>query len=123
MQSANSSKRSTRMKRIAATTGRPKGIGDTAPAAMTGGAGPAILVMLFLASAAYVVFGGAYETASSPEGAISVAAAALEPADGHGAARKQNASGSSAEPTDYFPAGYVNRGRDGDGNVMTYEHD
>ncbi len=39
------------------------------------------------------------------------------------ALRRENRAGSSAEPTDYFPSGYVNRGRDGDGNVMTYEHD
>lgn len=90
---------------------------------MTGWTGSVILVTLFLASAAYVVFGGAYEMASSPEAAISIVAVALEPANGGRASRTQYAFGSSAEPTDYFPAGYVARGREGDGNVTTYEHD
>jgi hypothetical protein len=44
-------------------------------------------------------------------------------ADAGGGSLREEASSSAAEPTDYFPAGYVNRGRDGDGNVMTYEHD
>ena len=43
--------------------------------------------------------------------------------DAGGGLRNEKASGSSAEPTDYLPAGYVNRGRDGGGNVVTYEHD
>jgi hypothetical protein len=29
---------------------------------------------------------------------------------------------SMVQPADYFPAAYPSRGRDGDGNVMTYEH-
>ena len=123
MQSTNSGKRYRSMQQIASTAGRREAMHTTPQTAMTGGAGFAVLLMLFLASTAYVVFGGTYEAASSPEAAISVAAAVLEPADAVGPSRMQNASGRSAEPTDYFPAGYVNRGRDGDGNVMTYEHD
>ena len=123
MQSINGGNRYKSMKEIASTAGRREW-GRAAPqAAMTGGAVFAIFLLLFLASTAYVVFGGTYELASSPEAAISVAAAVLEPADGGGAARKHDAYASSAEPTDCFPAGYVDRGRNGDGNVMTYAHD
>jgi len=41
------------------------------------------------------------------------------PTSGHQAIQGAAAS----QVMDYFPSGYVNRGRDGDGNVMTYEHD
>lgn len=123
MQSINSGTRYMNVNESASTTLRRGWIRATPRAAMTGRAGPVILATLFLASAVYVVFGGAYEVASSPEAAISIAAVALEPASGGRASRTQHASGSSAEPTDYFPAGYLDYVRDGDGNVMTYEHD
>ena len=59
---------------------------------------------LALAGVAYVVFAPAdVATTASP---VSTAAAAP-----------------SRASFDYFPANYVNQGRDGDGNVMTYEHD
>jgi hypothetical protein len=77
-----------------------------------GEAALAFLGLLFLASAAYVVFGGIYEGASTPEAAISMAAVALEPANADGAPRKEEASGSSAKATGYFPATYFNRGRE-----------
>ncbi len=38
-------------------------------------------------------------------------------------ARREGAATPSRASLDYFPANYVNQGRDGDGNVMTYEHD
>lgn len=122
MQSTHRGKQLLRMHQSASTTVRRGSIRATPRAAMTGWTGSVILVTLFLASAAYVVFGGAYEVASSPEAAISIVAVALEPANGGRASRTQSASGSSAEPTDYFPADYVARGREGDGNVETYEH-
>jgi hypothetical protein len=121
MQSINSGNRYKSTNETASTAGRREAIRTAPQSAMAGGAGFAILLMLFLASTAYVVFGGTYELASSPEAAISVAAAVLEPADGSGAARTHHAYGSSAEPTDYFPAGYVERGRYGEGNAMTFE--
>ena len=123
MQSTNRGKQLLNMRQSASTPVRRGWMRATPRAAMTGGAGAAILVTLFLASAAYVVFGGAYEVASSPEAAISLAAVALEPAKGGRASRTQYASGSSAEPTDSFPAGYLDFVRDDTGNVMTYEHD
>lgn len=38
-------------------------------------------------------------------------------------ALREDAATLSRASLDYFPANYVNQGRDGDGNVMTYEHD
>ena len=82
---------------LASPATRRKGIRATLMTAMTGGAGLGILVLLFLASVGYFVFGGA--------------------------PRNERASSAPVAPSDYFPATYGNRGRDGDGNVMTYEHD
>ncbi len=78
---------------------------------------------LALAGIAYVLFA---PTVAVPPGSPVSAAAATEgarrteagtPAPREGAATLPRAS------LDYFPANYVNQGRDGDGNVMTYEHD
>ncbi len=38
-------------------------------------------------------------------------------------ALREGAATPSRASLDYFPANYVNQGRDGDANVMTYEHD
>jgi hypothetical protein len=38
-------------------------------------------------------------------------------------ALREGAATPSRASNDYFPANYVNQGRDGDGNVKTYEHD
>ena len=92
-------------------------------AAMTGGSGLGILVLLFLASVGCIVFSGAYDVVSAPRAETSMAAVAAKPADTGGDSRNEEAQRGPATPSDYFPAGYVNRGRDGDGNVMTYEHD
>jgi hypothetical protein len=92
-------------------------------AAMVGRAGLGILVLLFLVSVGYVVFGGAYDMMSAPRAETSVATVAAKMADAGGAPRSEKASSAPATPPYYFPADYVNRGRDGDGNVMTYEHD
>jgi hypothetical protein len=89
----------------------------------TGAAGKVIWVpmALLLASLVYVLFGGAFAIEASPlsEAQASIASATLEPANVGRAAT----SISMVQPADYFPAAYPNRGRDGDGNVMTYEHD
>lgn len=112
-------------KDIATTASRREGIHATLKAATAAWAGPGILILLFLASLAYVAFGGtlALEASPLPEPETSIAEVAVITADAGGALRRENRSGSSAEPTDYFPSGYVNRGRNEDGNVMTYEHD
>ena len=125
MQSTNTGKRYMSLKQIASTSGRREGVRATPKAAMEGWAGPSILILLLLASLVYVVFGGTFalEASPVPEPKTSIAGPAAKSADVGGAPRNEKASGSSAGPTDYFPAGYVNRGRDGDGNVMTYEHD
>lgn len=123
MQPTNAGKHCMTMTEIAPAAGRRDGIRATLKAAITGGAGFAVLVLLFLASAVYVVFGGTYEVTAAPEAGPSIAALAPKPADFGGSARNANESSANANAPDYFPAGYVNRGRDGDGNVMTYEHD
>jgi hypothetical protein len=124
MQSTNGANRYASMKEIASAARRRAGVRATRKAAMRGGAGTAVLVLLFLTSVWYVVFGGNYEVAASPEAGTSVAAAA-RPAAAGGAPRSGNVSSNYATPSEeiFFPAAYANRGRDGDGNVMTYEHD
>jgi hypothetical protein len=112
-------------KEIATTAKRREGIHATLKAATEAWAGPGILILLFLASLAYVAFGGTLALEASPvfEPETPIAELAVITADTGGALRRENLAGSSAEPADYFPSGYVNRGRDGEGNVMTYEHD
>lgn len=51
----------------------------------------------------------------------STAAVAAKPPGG--GLPKTKAPGSSTDSADYFPAGFPDRGRTGDGNVMNYEHD
>jgi hypothetical protein len=93
-------------------------------AAMTGWAGLAALVVVFFAAAGYFVFGTRYEKTSTAEIKSSVFAFVVAPALAGNAQPDANemSSGDSTGP-DYFPSAYPNRGRDGDGNVMTYEHD
>lgn len=78
-----------------------------------------------LASLAYIAFGGtlALEASPIPEPKTSRAEVAVITADTGRAPRNEKASGSPAKAPDYFPAGYDKRGRESDGNVMTYEHD
>jgi len=108
---------------IASTAGPRNRMRATPKIAMGAWARPGIPVLLLLASLAYVAFGGGFEPSSAVEAKTRIAAVAPKPADAGGGSLREEASSSAAEPTDYFPAGYVNRGRDGDGNVMTYEHD
>ena len=108
---------------LASPAMRREAIRATLKTAMTGGAGRGILVLLFLASVGYFVLSGAYNVVASPKAETSMAAVAAKPADAGGAPRNEKASSVPATSSDYFPAGYVNRGRDGDGNVVTYEHD
>jgi hypothetical protein len=91
---------------------------------MTGGTKFGILILLVLVSLAYVAASvGKHEASSALEPKPSIAAVVVKPPAGGGALRTGNASGASPAPSGYFPSGYVNQGRDGDGNVMTYEHD
>jgi Na+-transporting methylmalonyl-CoA/oxaloacetate decarboxylase gamma subunit len=90
---------------------------------MKGGAGLVVLVLLFLASLGYVVFGGAVEMEPSPEAKIAIAAAAAKPADTRRSPRYEQVAGASVAATDHAPVTYADRVGDGDGNVMTYEHD
>ena len=97
----------------------------TSKDAITRGAGLVVLALLFAASLGYVALGGAFALEASPlaEPEVSIAKLALIAANAGGARRDETVSGSRAQPADYVPAGYGNPGRDGDGNVMTYEHD
>lgn len=122
MQSTDSGKRYVSVIASASTTGQREGMGTTLRTAMAAWAGAGILILLFLASLGYVVLGGAFEPSAGSEPEAQIAKFAVEPAD-VGVARTQSASATSAEPTDYVPAGYVDRGRDGEGDVMNYEHD
>lgn len=91
---------------------------------MTGGAGLAALVLLFLAVAGYFVFGGRYETTSTPELKSSISAFGVGPAQaGDAQPNASKISSGHATGSDYFPSAYPDRGRYGEGNVMTYEHD
>jgi hypothetical protein len=78
---------------------------------------------LAVAGVAYFMFAS---TDVAPTGSPVSSAAATEgtrgPAAGTSAPREGAATPSRAN-LDYFPANYVNQGRDSDGNVMTYEHD
>ena len=125
MQSSNEGTRYIKMKQIGSTARRREGKRAALEAAMKAWTGPGILILLFLASLAYVAFGGtiALEASPLPEPETAIAEAAVITADAGGALPREHLAGSSAEPADYFPSGYANRGRDGDGNVMTYEHD
>ena len=91
--------------------------------AMTGRAGLGILVVLFLACLTFVVFGCSRDEPLALGPQTSVPAVETKAVIAGGASRTTKGSGNSAEPTGYFPSGYVNRGADGDGNVMTYEHE
>jgi hypothetical protein len=79
---------------------------------------PGVLASLFLASTGYVVLGGAFEWPSGHESQTRITAVAVGDAP-----LNQSVSVNPETVSDYFPAAYPNRGRDGDGNVMTYEHD
>jgi hypothetical protein len=63
--------------------------------AMKAWAGSGVLVLLLLASAGYVIFGGAYEVGSAPEAETSNATVAAELADVGGTLRKENLSARS----------------------------
>lgn len=113
------------MKHIASAARRREGMNATRKAALAAWAGPGILIVLLVAALVYVALGGTLALEASPasEPDTSKVEAAVIAARAAGAPRREFLSNNSADPTDYFPSGYVNRGRDGDGNVMTYEHD
>jgi len=110
-------------KEIGSTAGEHAGMRATRKAAIGAWSWLSVLVLVFLASIVYVAFGGALDPSLGTEPETLHFAATAEPTGAGSAAHEKKASNSSDASTDYFPAGYVNRGRDGDGNVMTYEHD
>jgi hypothetical protein len=66
-----------------------------------GWAGPSILILLFVVSAAYVIFGGAFELKAppAPKAHTSMTVVALEPANASGSTRIEKVSGHSAGNT------------------------
>lgn len=86
MQSTNEGKRNFRAKENASTATRPDGIGETRKAAMEAWVGSGVFVLLFVASVAYVGFGGtlALEASPIPEPETSAAAVTAELADAGG---------------------------------------
>lgn len=125
MQSINEGTRYDKLKQTASTAAQREPERTTREHPMKVWTAPGILLLLFLASLAYVAFGGtlALEASPAPDPGTSMAEVAVVTADASGALRREQTAGSSAQPADYFPSGYVNRGRDGDGNVTSYEHD
>ncbi len=113
----------TSIKHIAPAERRSEGTDGTLKAAMKAWTGAVILLLLFVASLEYVVFGGAYAVESAPEVITSNSALAEKPADVGSPAPSENQSDRSAQPAGYFPSAYPDRGREGEGNVATYEHD
>jgi hypothetical protein len=85
------------MKEIASTARRREGMRATLKAAMEAWAGHGVLVLLFVASVAYVAFGGtlALEASPVPEEETPIAAVAPEPADAGGAVRTEMVSARS----------------------------
>jgi len=106
---------------IAMTVARRDGLTAAPKATMIGRAAFGVPTALFLASLVYALSGGTFAVDVSPlsEAHASIASATLETANASSTAP----SISMVQPADYFPAAYPNRGRDGEGNVMTYEHD
>ena len=125
MHSPNEGKRNISLTRIAATARRREGPDEAPNAVIETREALGGLLLLFLASLAYVVFGGAFALEASPlaEADARIAAVAVPTADAGGAPRKQKISGPFALPGDYFASAYARRGRGGDANRMTYAHD
>lgn len=106
------------MQQLAASARRRSALHPTAAGAML-----VVLPLLVVTGLGFLAFGDTREASWAVAAETGIAAPAATPADTGIGLPGQDAAGSSAGPTDYFPAGYVNRGADGDGNVMTYEYD
>jgi hypothetical protein len=113
----------TRLERIASRARRRGQVPKALRTAMTGAAGLVSMVLLFLVIAAFFVFGSRHESASTPELRTSLATAWATPAGANDAPLRTQVSSGNAADSEYFSSAYPNRGRDGEGNVMTYEHD
>lgn len=110
--------RFTEMQQMAAAARRRGAVHATA-----GGATLVVLPVLLVAGVVFLAFGDTLEASWAIEAETRIVALAATPAHAGVRLPGMDAARSSAEPTDYFPAGYVDRGRVGEGNVMTYEHD
>lgn len=107
---------------IASAARRREAVRAAPKGATASGAMLVVLPLLLVAALVFLAFGDALETSWTAEAQARGAAIAATPARA-GLTLRDEASGGSTGPAGYFPAAYVSRGRDGDGNVMTYEHD
>jgi hypothetical protein len=99
------------------------GLAIPAPAGRTGLEVKLLYVCLALAGIGYaLVLLKDVIPAGSPVSSAAATEATRRTVAGRPAAREVAATPAGAS-LDYFPASYVNQGRDGDGNVLTYEHD
>ena len=119
MQSTNECTPDFSLKQVALPARRCTRATAASRAAMTGMAGLAALVVLFCASLAYVVLGGAFATDASPlaQAEIPVAAVAMKTADAGAAGRIESVPGYSVSAADGGPR------PDADGIVRRYEDD
>jgi hypothetical protein len=85
------------MKEMASTARRRDGTTEMPEGAMAAWVGCGVLLLLIVASVAYVAFGGtiAFEASPLPEAATSMAAVAAEPVDAGGAVRQEIVSARS----------------------------
>jgi hypothetical protein len=122
---ANRADRYMNITAITSKTRQREGAYATPEAALKVSTGLAVLIVLFVASLAYVVAGGAIALEASPifEHETSIAEVSAIPAGVAGTKLGENLSGGFAKPSLDLASSYVGRDRGGDGNVMTYEHD
>jgi hypothetical protein len=125
MRSTDEGKRHSRSTRIAVTATRREGSDETPIAVIKPWEGLGGLMLLFLASLAYVVSGGAFAPDPSPlpQADTRIAAMAMPTAGAGGAPRKRKISGLFALPGDYFASAYARRDRGGDAMFMNSAHD
>ena len=104
MRSTGEGRRVTRAIQTAATPSRRE-VRATSRAAVTGRAGAVALVLLFLVTAGYLVFGGRHEAAATAELKSSISAFGAAPAHaGDAQPNESTISGACASFRDYFPS-------------------
>jgi hypothetical protein len=117
--------RYTSMNEIASAAKQREGLRATLQEAIAAWTAPGVLFLLFLASLAYVVFGGALalDASPAPEPDTAIAEGAVITADTGRDPGNEEAVRRFAQASDRLPARSANEGRDVSRNVMTHEHD
>lgn len=96
MQSTKEASRCISTNKIAAAAKPREGMPPGLKAAIEAWAGPVLLVLLFVASLAYVALGGAFAPASAFDPEALIEALVMEPRDSGGEARKEDLLARSA---------------------------